>query len=1667
MEFPKIVLGLKADKRAFPANGESSDDGNFFGSYSDNKDLFFTKATPLYSIISSDAGHRITTFTDASARITPIVTALKEYKIPDKKFDKIVLIPENVLDKSDDEKITAYIENKQDTLDLAKENYDDVFVAQFEIIEFYKKKKANLKTYASMDIDSRALSLLHFCIAKQLGDKNKKLFHFISAVEEALKYPSYAPLSALFDDYGIPEILEQISTILADIFPKHPILPSVLHSLAEFNKNITKIIEKLENQTTPSVFNYDDDDDDDDSFFEFLKQNRNKATTPQVQMLIEEKIVNPLDFSVSQTKQETLAVSVTGPPETMTYYLDASEEKVTFSATQFSDWIMSMRKVFNANKLPTESRGSTRVPDQPNPLQFSSVPSLSKFELQSDITDAKKHDSSNPSFYFELYKNLSDQQKLLSMLPNEVCPEYFHLYYPVLQFINSNTKSACIKKGCQYPKLIALEQAAHQALLGMNSDILTPLQGLLGFIPEISERSEVAPLEEKRPFPSADEPFSENIVNILAACDVVFLINGRSPLTGARVSAPPPINSLKHPILVRAIRASYLYKIYSTMNLPPYFAFRVGFAISLVLMEIDACYSCRIMFELVYLLHSELPLLTRSPIVRNAVLFFAETLERSDRYYHACLVFDNYFLSNINDSSSAASAIAQIAQRNGDTVRAAFFYTESIKKLIQERKYDESLYLGQIIAQIYVDNGLLYLALSILSYLLKNTYPIQVYQPKKVDSQQPLRRGTLRVARQSSSLDISNFTPSGKSINTMLVCCSYIDILIRCRMYKTARETLQILENSMDIPLIQSVTSYLKSKIYVRSNKYDLAVETLPSFTIKNQQRSATHISLLSGTSFDASTAILKMMASATIDKLLFKDCIVWSEIIIQAKSSLREVGAGFMWRGMAYAQAIENSHIISKKVDFRTELSEPMKRFVHYDAAARKYNEIDIINEAISSFSAARICFERVGSIKKETEAALRYADILLQHFFDPSDPDQNSEALSVFQPILETSLNNPIIKKEQVRVQERTIDKEACADEVSRILNFAEKNAGRIMCPQLILYVHTLQAKVNLMKKNMKNAKTYFDFAFATIQKYSNGPRFAIKSVSTSLLRSFERPIDLLCDLLIGFENEFINDHLVLFDILCDLRTYIDNRIRNVSDGINKAVVSEVDMDVEALSLKNVKLPSFLPVLQESGYIKSLESEIETTDTTISTLFRLINSNIRLFETGKLSEDMMHMRNKQCCHQLEKQISMMQTNNRRSMILDTKFSTAQRHLPSVQRIVLVQHILHGIFVYVPSTGQKNILRFKADGSAAQSQGVMELQENEKEEEDSNVDVFNFKIDKHEYSIPVLKGVLPTSFFKSLISFILVDKKGASEQFTDPMHSKQVLDLLKEKLFGKLLLTCQLLMHPTPIVKDKMPELDNPLFKIKKGRLATIDPGLESSINFVVSSDLRALPLELIFRENLVIRCPSFSFLIQKRLEHASYPINSLKLACFRRVLPPDVLREAGINRSIELIRSTICTLGSGEYPKPFINEKENTIPYPFPLYSSNKTTDFYNEKYPFCIFQEIKPLSPLVLPPNINEIPYLFIFTYSDLCSFPLFIDNIMEKAPLSFFMFIPAGAVRKSFELFTEVFKRQENRLQTSLPQQRELLTSPEKFVASLQLTLIRTLSIPVPLFMPITK
>lgn len=1614
MDSPKIVLGLKAEKRA-QQSCEESDDGNFFSSSDEGENLRISRQFPVIALKPIGKLKKIVGFSDASSRITNILSILEKMKLPQKYTGPVFLIPEEQVSQSMQETVQNYLSKNIDTLPLDPSDYDDVISAQIDIILSLRDQTIDFKKYSDETIDSRILALVYYLIGLKSHERGESCYFYLYALEECLKSPSYAPITSLFEDFSIQELILKISFDIAYLFPRHPILPSVIHKLSTYCPKALDAINQIK---------LDSDDENSDSFFEFIKNNTIQATNhPAIKAFEEETHENVLDFANCQTKVETLAIAVTEPPETMTYLLD-DEGHYSYSATQFSDWIVSLRPVTASNELPMVNwrMAVTHSPYQP----YTSAPMTLPATL-----DENRIVTNNALYYISLYSFLVNQQKLLNALPIEPSADYFHLYYPTLQFLNQSANNP-VTRGCLFPNLIIFEHEAHNAMLSHAAEIQHSYEKLLDLIPnEQIERKPFKQLEKRRKLPELSVSYTENVVHYLAAADVEFIIDGRSPLTGGRISQPPSLKSVQHPVSHRSLRATYLYEIYSTGNLPPFFAFRIGFAAALAYIDVDPSISCQIMFEIVYLVHKVMPTFSRTPIIRASVLFFAETLERSDRYYHATLAFDNYFLSDIKDTN-ASTAIAQMAQRNGDTLRALFFYTSSLKTLIQLSKIDESLYLGQTIAQIYCENGMMHLAVSLLSFLLRKPYSLQVRENIKL--MDPMLNGTQRLSRPSLVSSFPDFCPKKNAINTMLVCCSYIDTLIRMRHYKAAEYTIDNLLKSMEIPVLQNIIGYLKSRLYLKTNRYTQCVQSLPRIDVRHQTRSATHISLLSGASFDACGAVVSMMMRGTLDRMMFREAIVWSEFFIYLKGTLKEVGTGFHWRGLALSVVYFNNFAFPNKFNLETDLIDSQNRFLGYKRPVKMFTRGDVVNECVSCFALARTCFEKIGSQRKEIEACMNFVDIIMYHFCSVESPNP----ISISQPHL---LTQPHCNKTKdlPKVTERTLTKDNALDECLRSLKFCEKNANKLMSIQLIVYCQSLLSKCYMLMKKTKECHLYFDYAFTTLRKLSLGSHFVPVNISTFAIRMFTHSIEILVEVLAYSDKDFINERLLVFDLLSDIKCLLGNRLRNIDTGLPSIIYASAEMDFEVLCLKNPRLPSFENVLIESGYdIDQTRKSIEARERSLDNLFSAINANIRLFETQKIDVDAMHIRNRSVCREIMKTIETIQEASEGSVITDVRFLTAIRHNKAACRTVLVQRIFNGIIVYIPMTGQRRIVKFSGGDSPMRV---------------IKIDAMGTKI-----KFELIENFFPQSFFECLLGYVLVDKKGSSDKFNNPMLYVNTLNVIKEKLFGELLTNCSILKTSIPLIEDELPS-DMSWFSKKKGRFLTIAPCIDKSINFVVSRSLQSLPLELMFKEALVTRLPSFCSLVLPQNRRSV--IGPLKVVVYRRLVSDrKKARWDGIQRSAEIVRSAIYAFGSAEPSQPYVDELERTLPYIFPLFSSNKNTESYTNTFKFATFKEIKSNST----PQPEYGSHLYVFTYADMCEMPILIERIFREVANAYCLFIPANQIRSAFDIMKDIFERQNLRADSKDENHKKMFKQQEDFVCAMQITLIHTLQVPIPLFYP---
>jgi hypothetical protein len=220
--------------------------------------------------------------------------------------------------------------------------------------------------------------------------------------------------------------------------------------------------------------------------------------------------------------------------------------------------------------------------------------------------------------------------------------------------------------------------------------------------------------------PSITAPLTLNILSITAATSIAFIVNWQSPLSGARPSGPCD-PAARAPARLFAAAPPIPSPRGFNETLRPCAAFLVGFPFRSAPLRAPSL-ALNLMFEALFLIHERPPGLARSPSVRSALLFFAEALEHSDRSHDTTKLFDHSFLGNPFELSQSIK-IAQITHRSHDSVRALFDCTEATNMFQKSSKCDESLYFGQIVANISDQHGVPDHALSVLSFLVNRSLP--------------------------------------------------------------------------------------------------------------------------------------------------------------------------------------------------------------------------------------------------------------------------------------------------------------------------------------------------------------------------------------------------------------------------------------------------------------------------------------------------------------------------------------------------------------------------------------------------------------------------------------------------------------------------------------------------------------------------------------------------------------------------------------------------------------------------------------------------------------------------------------------------------------------------------------------------------------------------------
>jgi hypothetical protein len=387
-------------------------------------------------------------------------------------------------------------------------------VAQLDLLKFSHDPTVDLEPYTARKVDSRVMALVHFALARN-PDRAVGLWHMMRALEEFIKFPVVAPIAVFFPGFSLREMIFALCRGLADLFPRNPLLPSVIDNLAVYNPDVSGCIPQ----------ECDASDSSSDDFFRGIEHEDSK--TALISGFFQDSVVNPLDSAVAAA--QVTPVTFSEPPTTVTYQTDiwSPTDKVkseAVSPAQFQAWITSMR--FERSDAVRSRASSLREVLPAAQARFLSEP---QFRLSAGDETIGPDDT---EYLFNLIRLIDTSQPVSLRLPVSVSPLIYGLYLPVLHAVNISS-AAVEHRGAMYIRLLTMEREAHIAV--KTGDYGRGDRSLAYFqcqIPAASvEGVVVKALDPKRPRPSIVGPMPGCFVPVQALVDYELVVHGRSPLS--------------------------------------------------------------------------------------------------------------------------------------------------------------------------------------------------------------------------------------------------------------------------------------------------------------------------------------------------------------------------------------------------------------------------------------------------------------------------------------------------------------------------------------------------------------------------------------------------------------------------------------------------------------------------------------------------------------------------------------------------------------------------------------------------------------------------------------------------------------------------------------------------------------------------------------------------------------------------------------------------------------------------------------------------------------------------------------------------------------------------------------------------------------------------------
>jgi hypothetical protein len=754
-------------------------------------------------------------------------------------------------------------------------------------------------------------------------------------------------------------------------------------------------------------------------------------------------------------------------------------------------------------------------------------------------------------------------------------------------------------------------------------------------------------------------------------------------------------------------------------------------------------------------------------------------------------------------------------------------------------------------------------------------------------------------------------------------------------------------------------------------------------------------------------SSTVKMLAKSCLHRGLFSKALAWLDLYIGIAKRPTDLGIGFLLRGKTLC--FLRAQMFDGNLVGRTE-SDPVLETVYSSPPEYVYSETDITVEALSSLSVAQSLLEKAGRTHRSLEALIFYADLVLHHFLDAKDRT-TAAALSLREPVIRCGpKGRPPKLASSVPTVRITAD--AVEDHLHPLVLSIDRQTEKWMDPVLIVFGQIVVSRFNMIRDKSDTALRLFDFAFSNLKRYfMAADRFIATDMSLSLLVDVRYIVLDLCQCLFMFVGETINDHLIVFDWLTDLDSLLDRRVRVVADDNRLPIEPSLNADVTCLrKLSDVRFPDFLAVLRDTPFGDAPEGAAAPASPSVTACLELIHATIRRAEAQKLMESDMHELNRRFCQQMETVADVYRR---------TAPDAAVGDAPAVRvldvGLVFVERLFESVYVYIPAKRFLNRVRLS---SAAGD--------------------------------PNVPGRRPCSefspeFFAFVLRLLLADAK----QKASRKKVKKISGEVKSVLFGKIGIG-----SPRQIVPDST---DFGGRRGTKGCLSSLS-SCSKTLVFITSADLRALPLEIMFRKHLIRRALKYTKVITRVVLPDGVPAVHL-------IRPPRVVGPEFGQRSLRAMALFLNSAGLTQGPG--VNAGDLPSSFPCPLFLGRTDTDSIVGKLPFC----------KIVNASLASVPHvpggLFVLTYADFVEMSPLVEALLEGNRDAYFMFIPGYVTKQAFHLMDAMFERQGKRVQfvgrgsdknQDIVKLHAQMVKPWEFVPAMQTTLIAALECPIPLIVP---